>query len=115
MFGGVKFELQARVELTDVEADLIKKYKVDKEVLLHRDVSIPFTGKVLQLNVTIGSLVAGQTFKCADIGEIMEYESNVKQSCELFWNCLAIMHSFGGSEVIEYGGDSSEVGKAATA
>ena len=33
MFGGVKFELKAQVQLTPDEAALVSKYKVEKEVL----------------------------------------------------------------------------------
>jgi len=32
LLGGVKFQLSARTELTKEEADLVKKYKADKEV-----------------------------------------------------------------------------------
>jgi len=102
MLGGVSFELKARVELTGDEAALVKKYKSDKEVLLQKEIKIPLTGRSIVLNITIGSLLAGQTFKCNDIGEILEYEKNVKESSEAFKNYLDIMSHFGGEEVIEY-------------
>ena len=102
MFGGVKFELHAKVNLTPEESALISKYKADKEVLLKKDVKIPFTGRALVFDLTIGSLVNGQTFKCNDIAEIMEYENNVKESCERFHNYLKVMSTFGGEEIIEY-------------
>ena len=112
MFGGVKFELRARVELNPDETELVSRYKADKEVLLQKEIKIPLTGKALQLNLTIGSLVAGQTFKCADIAEILEYEQNIKQSCEAFRNYLAVMHSFGGEEVIKYGDETANAASA---
>jgi hypothetical protein len=102
ILGGVKFELRARVELTNEEAELVRKYKADKEVLLQREVKIPFTGRSIVLNITIGSLMSGQTFKCNDIAEILEYEKNIKESCEAFKNYLEVMKNFGGEEVIEY-------------
>ncbi len=102
MLGGVSFELKARVELTNDEAELIKKYKADKEGLLQKEVKIPFTGKSIVLNITIGSLIGGQTFKCNDIAEILEYEQNIKEACENFKNYLEVMKDFGGEEVIEY-------------
>lgn len=49
-----------------------------------------------------GSLMNGQAFKCNDIAEILEYEKNVKESCEAFKNYLEVMKNFGGEEVIEY-------------
>jgi len=102
LLGGVKFELKARTELTTEEAELVRKYKADKEVLLQKEVKIPLTGRAIILNLTIGSLMNGQTFKCNDIAEILEYEKNVKESCEAFKNYLEVMKNFGGEEVIEY-------------
>lgn len=102
LLGGVKFELEAKVELTGEESELIKKYKADKEVLLKKEIKIPFTGRSIVLDITIGSLVNGQTFKCNDISEILEYEKSIKESCELFKNYITVMKHFGGKEVLEY-------------
>lgn len=102
MFGGVKFELSAKVELTSAESDVIRKYKADKEVLLKKEIKIPLTGKAIILDITIGSLVGGQSFKCNDIAEILEYEKNIKESCEMFKNYIVVMSSFGGQEVVEF-------------
>jgi hypothetical protein len=66
----------------------------------------------LVLDLTIGSLVNGQTFKCNDIGEVLEYEQNVRLSCEAFKNYLTVMHGFGGEEVVNYGEESSTAATA---
>lgn len=102
VFGGTKFELVVRVQLTGDEAELVRKYKAEKEPLLKKEIKIPLTGKALVLNLTIGSLTAGQTFKCEDIAEILEYESNVKESCQALKARLEIMKNFGGEEILEY-------------
>ena len=102
MFGGVKFELEAKVELTGEESDLVKKYKADKEVLLKKEIKIPFTGRALAMDITIGSLMNGPSFKCNDIAEILEYEKSVKESCEAFKNYLTVMKHFGGKEMFEF-------------
>lgn len=102
LLGGVKFEFRAKVELTNEESELVRKYKVDKEALLEKEVKIPLTGRAIKLSITIGSLIAGQTFKCNDVAEILEYEKNVKDSCESFKNYIEVMKNFGGEEVIEY-------------
>lgn len=102
MFGGVKFELFAKVDLTSEEDGVVKKYKADKEVLMSKEVKIPLTGKAINLAITIGSLVAGQSFKCNDVAEILEYENNIKESCETFKKYIVVMSSFGGQEVIEF-------------
>ena len=102
MFGGVKFELKARVELTGEESGLVSKYKADKEVLIQKEIKIPFTGKAIILDINIGSLVSGQEFKCKDIADILEYEKNVKEACESFKNYIEVMKSFGGEQVVNY-------------
>lgn len=102
LLGGVKFVLNARTELTNEERELIKRYKADSEVLLKKEVKILLTGKSIVLNLTIGSLISGQNFKCKDIAEILEYEKNVKESCEAFKNYIEVMKNFGGEEIIEY-------------
>ncbi len=76
------------------------KYKADKEVLMGKESKIPFTGKSLILNITIGLLMNGQTFKCKDIGEILEYEKSVKESCEAFKDYIEVMAAFGEEEVL---------------
>lgn len=102
MLGGVKFEINAKVELTQTEAEITKKYKADKEILLKNEIKIPFTGKSIDLAITIGSLTAGQKFKCSDISEIIECEKNIKEACESFKAYIEVMNSFGGQEVIEF-------------
>lgn len=102
LMGGISFELHARIELTDEESSLVAKYKADKEILMKKEIKIPFTGKSIVLNITIGSLMAGQVFKCNDIGEVLEYENSVKESCGSFKNYIEVMGSFGGEEIIEF-------------
>lgn len=102
MLGGISFELSAKVDLTGDESELIKKYKADKESLLQKEYKIPLTGRSITVSLSIGSLVSGQSFKCNDIAEILEYEKNIKESCELFKNYLEVMRHFGGQEVIQY-------------
>lgn len=69
---------------------------------MKREIKIPFSGNAISLNITIGSLVTGQNFKCEDITEILEIEKNIKESCEVFKNYIMVMNSFGGREVVEY-------------
>lgn len=102
MLGRVKFEIEARTELTSEEANLVKKYKAEHEVLLKRQINIPFTGNTLTINLTVGSLMAGHNFKCNDIGEMLEYEKNLKESCGVLKLYLEAMRDFGGQETIEY-------------
>lgn len=102
LLGGTKFDLTAKVELTSEEASLVSKYKADKEVLIEKQIKIPFTDKAVVVNINIGGMMAGQTFKCKDIADILEYEKSVKEACGNFKNYIEVMKNFGGQEVIEY-------------
>ncbi len=102
MMGGISFELSARTELTSDEMNLVKTYKADKEVLMRKEIKIPLTGRSIELLISINSLINGQSFKCNDIVEILEYEKNVKESCQYFKNYIEVMRSFGGEEVIDF-------------
>lgn len=110
-FGGISFELRARVELATEEAVLVKKYKAHKEVLFKKETGLSqITGGLAGFvtpglavrSITIEDMVNGQVFKCKDIGEILGYEAMVKESCEAFKIYIEAMRSFGGEEVIEY-------------
>jgi hypothetical protein len=100
MMGGVSFELEAKVELTKEEADLVKRYRADKEVLLQSEISI--FGKKLEFDLKIEDLVKGRNFRCKDIGDILATEENVKEACKNFKSYIEVMKSFGGREEFEY-------------
>jgi hypothetical protein len=108
-FGGVKFELGAKVTLTDEEAKLVDKYKVQDEVLVEKQIKIPFTDRALLIKLTIGSLVSGQSFKCNDIGEIIHYEETIKSSCSELRQRLEVMRGFGGEEVFEFTSEGAKM------
>jgi len=108
LLGGVKFKLRAQVRLTKREADLVRKYRAHREVLLQRQTKIPFTNKSILLNIGISGLINGQEFKCKDIADILEYERNVKEACDTFRRYLDVMSTFGGEEIVNYAGAESE-------
>ncbi len=108
-FGGVKFELFAKVTLTDEEAALVNKYKVQDEVLVEKQIKIPFTDRALVIKLTIGSLVSGQEFKCTNIAEIIGYADTIKGSCAELRERLEVMRSFGGEEVFEFTADGAKL------
>ncbi|MCB5261671.1 MAG: hypothetical protein LHW64_08515 [Candidatus Cloacimonetes bacterium] len=100
LLGGINFELKAQVELTSEEAELIKKYKAHKEVLLSKEVSL--LGNKFNIDIKIADLVDGQAFKCKDIAQILETEDNVKEACKSMKNYIMVMKSFGGQETYEF-------------
>src|ERR1700733_14051302 len=108
MFGGVKFELEAKASLTGEKSSLISKYKVQDEGLTEKHIKIPLTDRPLVVKITIGSLTPGQTFKCNDIGKILKYEEEIKDSCATLRRLVEIMKTFGGEEIIEFTGDGAK-------
>jgi len=100
LLGGVNFELKAHVELSSEEAELIKRYKAHKEVLCFVDKAL--FGRKFTVEIKIGDLLDGQTFKCKDIAEILENEESVKEACSTLKNYLSVMKSFGGSDTYEF-------------
>jgi len=108
LLGGVKFELEAKAQLTQEESELINRYKVQDELLAEKQIKIPLTNKVLVVKLTIGSLISGQKFKCNEISEILGYEEEIKTSCQSLCQLLEVMRSFGGEEVIEFTAEGSK-------
>jgi len=100
LLGNVKFELNSKVELTDEEEKLIKKYNTSQETLFVGKINI--LGIELNVRITIENLIKGHTFKCGNIAEIIKYEAIVKDSCGIFKNYLEIMKNFGGEDIIEF-------------
>ena len=109
-----KFTLKARVELNEEEAELVKTYKANKEILLNRkNIVIPHTGNKISFKLTVGSLIAGHSFKYRDIAEVLEAEKNIKEACESFSKCLEIMNNFGGEEILDYHSNKSRIKRVA--
>lgn len=93
-FGGISFLLSSRVQLTNEEMELIKKYKAHKTTL--------FTANNGTRPYTISDMLDGVTFKCKDVTEILQYEDILKESCRTFDTLVKVMISFGGEEEIDF-------------
>jgi hypothetical protein len=100
LMGGISFLLNTKVDLTQEESELVKKYKVQKETLLIKTISI--LGREIALDIRIGGLIEGQSFKCKEVSEIITTEENVKEACQNFKTYLDVMKSFGGQEEFDY-------------
>lgn len=93
MLGGMSFALEAKVELTAEEQELVKKYKAYKEVLFVQGDKYAYT---------INSLISGTRDKCKDIKILIENEEVIKEACKYFRILLDVMAKFGGQEIFEY-------------
>jgi len=102
MLGNVKFEVSAKVELTEDEKKLIDKYKVWGEPLIIKGYTpIPVLGN-RPYGVTIKNLADGHTYKCSSISEILDYEKMIKDSCGSLKVYIETMKNFGGEETVDY-------------
>lgn len=95
-FGGVAFILNAKVEITHEEQELIRKYKTHKEILMVK------ADTLFPKDITIEDLISGLKFDCKSIDEVLSYDKIVKQACERMKIYLETMKSFGGEEVLEF-------------
>lgn len=102
LLGGVKFEVKARVELTDEERELVRHYNLGDEMLLSKKRSNIF-GQLTddEVSVTVNDLIHEETYKCQDLGEVMTYSNDLVEACETLKAYLEVARGFGGEEVIE--------------
>lgn len=111
LMGGIKFVLDARVQLSGDESSFVKKYKMS-DILLYEKGSEKVTqatgtmsflaARFMQLKVTVADLVAGKTIDGKDIADIMAAEGQIKESVEVFHKLLRAAAHFEGEEVIRY-------------
>ena len=105
LLGGVKFEVKAKVELTDEERELVRRYKLEDEVLVSRKMS-NMLGELTQggaeINISVKRLMSGDTYKCKGLNEVMIYSSQLVDACESLKTYFEVARGFGGEEVIEF-------------
>ena len=112
LMGGVKFTLEARVELTQEEEANVRKYKMS-DILLYEKGSEKIeraTGtmsmlaaRFTQLRVTVSDLIAGKSIEGKDIVDIMAAQDQIKEAVQSFKVILAAASTFDGEEVIQVG------------
>jgi hypothetical protein len=123
MGGKVMFTLDARVDLTDEEKALIKKYGLGKEVIYNSEKSkrhleatqgalaMPGAGSLLKagiglamaalsLNITIESLTKGHHIECKDLDELLATEQAIMEACRNIKVYLDTAVTFDGREVV---------------
>lgn len=122
MGGKVMFTLDARVDLTDEEKALIKKYGLAKEVIYNSEKSKRYLGAAqgalaaggggflkasiglamaaLSLNITIESLAKGHHIECKDLDELLATEQAIMEACRNIKVYLDTAVTFDGREVV---------------
>lgn len=99
--GSVTFEVQGHVQLTTEEAELVKHYGLEKEIVAHKPLRIlgRETGQAIQ--VSVRNLVAGDVFKAKDLSEVIGHTENLVEACKNLKTYIEVARTFGGQEVID--------------
>ena len=98
----VVFVLTATALLTKSEADLINRYKLVTEVLATGEISLGMVSKTqLPFQVRVGHLLHGYTQRFEDLGSMLEFENQVKASCQRLIQYIDAARTFGGAETFE--------------
>ena len=102
LMGGVSFEIKAQVQLEDEERKLIQHYKLENETLLSKKL-VNFWGQPtdIEIKVLVKHLVAGETYKCKDLGEVISYTESLKNACGTLKGYMEVARGFGGQDVFD--------------
>lgn len=115
------FALDARIELTNDEKELVRKYQMNREILYTSEEAkqhaASFAGAInqqgwrslanaavsraryaLSLKCTVDSLVKGQHIECKDVGELVAAESALIEAAQTLKGYLQAAVSFDGRE-----------------
>ena len=95
---GVNFTLAYRLVLTEEEAALVGRYKLESYPLTW--VSGPQGGRIP--DDTIANMLQGRSKTVSDVTTLVRDENIVKDACDALPTLFDVVRTFGGDEVIEY-------------
>jgi len=114
--GSAIFILDVMAELTPEEAELVKRYKLQKQQVYSSETAdqnytLARAGKVSALGgmmmdkltkrvFTMNDLINGQHLECKDLNEVISTENQVHQACENIAGYLETAKRFDGTEQI---------------
>jgi len=90
---GVQFNLHYRLVLTQEEAALVQKYRLDMHIL-----SKSGSGLV----ETVGDAVRGVNQSVQSVDVLLSNEATAKRACDSFYKLIQVAQSFGGEEVVDF-------------
>ena len=112
LIGKITFTLAVRAELTEIEKNNIKKYKLG-DTMLYEKMTLTDKGsgllglasrlafKMMNISVSVNDLTDGKKIDCKDIVEMLAVEDQIKEAAQTFKSVLEAAATFGGEEVIE--------------
>lgn len=110
LMGGVSFEVKAQVHLTEEERNLVQHYRMQNEVLFAKTmVSLWGTPTDHKVEVRVSELLAGASYKCKDLNEVISYRESVKGACESLKAYLEVARTFAGQETYDFSSPGAAV------
>lgn len=110
--GKVSFSLEVRAQLSEEEAENVRKYKLG-DTMLYQSHEITDRGsgllglasrvafKMMTISVSVNDLVNGKRIEIKDVVEMIAVEEQIKEAAQTFAQVLRAAAGFGGEEVIE--------------
>ena len=102
MMGGGKLTLFAKINPTTEEDEIIRRFKMQKEVVWVQDPNKTIAPKFLGVKaMTVGTLINGETYSCKDIGEMIQMEDYITQTAQGLKAMVDAARDFGGDITID--------------
>lgn len=118
LMGKSKYTLYVRAQLTDAEANLVRKNRLENELLLYFDKDAHSSGYFRQkkdeggfmglaaslirdVSLTVGKLIEGTTFTCDNVGQLLGVENEAVRSAMQLKRYIIAAATFGGEDAID--------------
>lgn len=104
---GMAFKLYAKVELSDIDNNIVEKYKLGEYVVAkykipNFQITDKYPDPFLERHIYTQSIIKGcETEEVKDVRELLELEENIKAGCRGMKQLLQVATSFGGEEMFE--------------
>jgi len=115
----IVFMLTVKSELTEEEKFAVQEYNLGKMVIYNSENSRKHIDNIgsggllkaatslamskMSLNISIGSLMRGQTLECKSLDEVLSAEDAIREACENMKQYIKVAANFNGStETIEF-------------
>lgn len=90
---GVSFNLYYRLVLTQEEAALVQRYRLDTHVL-----SKVGSGYM----ETVADVIRGVNQSVQSVDILLSNEATAKRACDAFYKLILVAQSFGGEEIVKF-------------
>lgn len=118
LLGKQKYTLYVRAQLTDTEAALVHKNRLENELLLYFDKDASASGFACQMKdeggflglalsilrdvpLTVAKLIEGTSFNCDNVGQLLSVEDEATRSAMQLKRYLNAAATFGGEIAID--------------